>query len=52
VSVLVVEDSWHVAEAIKSTLQQVGMRVVGLAATTEEARRLLAEEKPRLRSST
>ncbi len=48
VPVLVVEDSWHVAKAIKSALEQVGMRVVGLAATTEEARRLVAGEKPQI----
>ena len=31
VPVLVVEDSWHVAKAMKSALVQLGMRVVGPA---------------------
>jgi DNA-binding NtrC family response regulator len=48
VPVLVVEDSWHLAKAMKSALVQVGMRLVGLAATTEEARRLVAAEKPKM----
>ena len=48
VPVLVVEDSWHVAKAMKSALEQLGMRVVGPAATTREARRLAAGQTPRL----
>ena len=48
VPVLVVEDSWHVAKAMKSALEQLGMRVVGPAATTGDARRLVAEQKPKL----
>ena len=48
VPVLVVEDSWHVAKAMKSALEQLGMRVVGPAATTDEARRLAAGQTPRL----
>lgn len=48
VPVLVVEDSWHVAKAMKSALVQLGMRVVGPAATTREARRLAAGQKPTL----
>jgi DNA-binding response OmpR family regulator len=48
VPVLVVEDSWHVAKAMKSALEQLGMRVVGPAATTSEARRLTAGQTPRL----
>jgi CheY-like chemotaxis protein len=47
-SVLIVEDSWHVAKAMRSALEHLGMRIVGLAATTEEARRLVAELKPML----
>ena len=46
--VLVVEDSWHVAKAMKSALEQLGMRVVGPAATTKDARRLAAGQTPRL----
>jgi two-component system, NtrC family, response regulator HydG len=48
VPVLVVEDSWHLAKAMKSALERAGMRVIGLAATTEEARQLVAAEKPRV----
>jgi DNA-binding response OmpR family regulator len=48
VPVLVVEDGWHVAKAMKSALEQLGMRVVGPAATTSEARRLAAGQTPRL----
>ena len=48
VPVLVVEDSWHVAKAMKSALEQLGMRVVGPAATTSEARRLAVGQTPRL----
>jgi len=48
VPVLIVEDSWHVAKAMRSVLEHLGMRVVGPAATTGEARRLVAEQKPKL----
>jgi DNA-binding NtrC family response regulator len=48
VPVLVVEDSWHLAKAMKSALERVGMRVIGLAATTQEARHLVAAEKPKV----
>jgi DNA-binding response OmpR family regulator len=46
VSVLLVEDNWRVANAMKAVLEQMGMRVVGPAATTAEAMRLVAEESP------
>ena len=48
VRVLVVEDTWHVAKALKAALEQVGMDVSGPAATTAEARRLIAEHMPHL----
>jgi DNA-binding NtrC family response regulator len=48
VRVLVVEDIWHVAKALKAALEQVGMDVSGPAATTAEARRLIAEHMPRM----
>jgi DNA-binding response OmpR family regulator len=48
VRVLLVEDSWHVAKALKSVLEQVGMEVSGPTATTTAARRLIAEQMPRL----
>jgi DNA-binding response OmpR family regulator len=46
VHVLVVEDSWHVAKALKSALEQVGMDVSGPAASIAEARHLIAERMP------
>lgn len=46
VRVLVVEDNWHVARALELTLQRLGMCVVGPAATTEDARRLVAAHLP------
>ena len=48
VRVLVVEDTWHVAKALKAALEQVGMDVSGPAATTVEARRIIAEHMPRV----
>ena len=47
VSILVVEDAWHVAKAMKGMLEQLGMNVLGPAATMAEARRLLATQRPR-----
>ena len=46
VRVLVLEDTWHVAKALGAVLEQVGMDVSGPAATTAEARRLIAEHMP------
>jgi DNA-binding response OmpR family regulator len=46
VHVLVVEDTWHVAKALKSALEQLGMHVSGPAATTAEAKRLVAAHMP------
>jgi DNA-binding NtrC family response regulator len=48
VSVLVVEDTWHVASAMKSALEQLGMDVIGPTATTAEARRLVAAHVPQI----
>jgi DNA-binding response OmpR family regulator len=48
VPVLVVEDSWHVAKAIKGALEVLGMHVIGPTATTTEARQLTAAHKPKL----
>jgi DNA-binding response OmpR family regulator len=48
VAVLVVEDIWHVATALKATLEQMGMHVVGRTATTAEARSLTSAQSPRL----
>lgn len=46
VRVLVVEDTWHVAKALKSALEQLGMHVAGPAATAADARRLVAAQVP------
>jgi CheY-like chemotaxis protein len=46
VRVLVVEDAWHVATALKGLLEGLGMQVVGPAATILEAERLAAEQMP------
>ena len=48
VRVLLVAETWHVAKALKSVLEQVGMDVSGPTATTTAARRLIAEQIPRL----
>ena len=48
VRVLVVEDTWHVAKALKSALEKAGMDVSGPAATTAEAKRLMVEHMPLL----
>jgi CheY-like chemotaxis protein len=44
--VLVVEDSWHVAQALKTLLEELGVSVAGPAATLDEAERLLAARAP------
>jgi CheY-like chemotaxis protein len=46
--VLIVEDEWHVASALKSLLETQGMQVTGPAATTADALRLATEQKPDL----
>ena len=46
--VLVVEDQWHVANALKSALEAEGMEVSGPAGKTADARRLASEHKPKL----
>jgi DNA-binding response OmpR family regulator len=48
VRVLVVEDHWHVANALKAFLEGEGMKVSGPAATTADAQRLAAEQEPAL----
>jgi DNA-binding response OmpR family regulator len=45
VHVLVVEDAWYLAKALKSALTQVGMDVAGPAATIVEAEHLIAEHQ-------
>jgi DNA-binding response OmpR family regulator len=48
VRILVVEDAWHVAKALKVVLEQLGMQVSGPAATIEQAKRLLMDERPEM----
>jgi DNA-binding response OmpR family regulator len=44
--ILLVEDSWSVGEAMKDMLELLGADVIGPAATTAEAERLLSEHAP------
>ena len=44
--ILLVEDSWHVGNAIKRLLRALGADVAGPAATTADAERLVAERAP------
>jgi CheY-like chemotaxis protein len=44
--VLVVEDSWNVGMAMQSLLRAWGAEVLGPAATTADAERLIAERAP------
>jgi len=44
--VLLVEDSWHAAQAMKDLLEGWGMIIVGPAASTVEAKRLIASNAP------
>ena len=44
--ILLVEDSWSVGEAMKDQLELLGADVVGPAATTADAERLLSEHAP------
>src|SRR5262245_897623 len=43
--VLVVEDAWHVAEAMKLLLQQIGISVIGPAANVADAMRLITSQE-------
>src|SRR4030095_7940005 len=44
--ILLVEDSWHVGNAIKRLLRTLGADVAGRAATVVDAERLVAERTP------
>jgi DNA-binding response OmpR family regulator len=46
--VLVVEDQWHVANALRSLLEVEGMEVSGPAGNTADAHRLADEHSPEL----
>jgi DNA-binding response OmpR family regulator len=48
VRVLVLEDHWHVANALKLLLDAEGMEVGGPVSTTADALRLATEQKPDL----
>ena len=46
VHILLVEDDWQLGIAMKSQLRALGAEVMGLAATTAEAERLISENTP------
>ena len=46
--ILLVEDSWHVGQAMKTLLELVGAQVAGPAATGADAERLFSERVPDL----
>src|SRR5215470_14292881 len=46
VHILLVEDAWHVGEALKEVLVSLGAEVAGPAATIAEAECLLSERTP------
>ena len=46
VRVLVVEDGWQVADALRLSLEKLGMLVAGPVGTTEAARQLVRERCP------
>jgi DNA-binding response OmpR family regulator len=46
VSILVVEDVWQVANALKRVLEQLEITVLGPTATAIEARRLVVDQRP------
>jgi DNA-binding response OmpR family regulator len=48
VRILVVEDQWHVAHALRSLLEVEGMEVTGPAGKIADAHRLADEHKPEL----
>ena len=46
VRALVVEDTWHVGEALRYILEDLGLEVAGPAASVSEAERLIAQSPP------
>jgi DNA-binding response OmpR family regulator len=48
IRVLVVEDGWQVADALKLSLEQMGMVVAGPVATAKEAEGLATDRQPDL----
>jgi DNA-binding response OmpR family regulator len=46
--VLVVEDTWVVADALRSLLEETGLVVAGPSATVADAERLVSEQVPEL----
>ena len=44
--VLIVEDSWHIAMAVESLLEEAGMVIAGAAATAAHAERLASAHEP------
>ena len=45
-SILVVEDSWHAAQALKAVLENAGMDISGPVASVAAARELVAKKLP------
>jgi len=46
--VLIVEDRWHIAKTLEALLEQVGMVIVGAAASASDAERLAHEFAPKV----
>jgi ActR/RegA family two-component response regulator len=46
--VLIVEDSWHVAKALKLSLEKLEMCIIGPTGTVAQARQFAVTQKPRL----
>jgi DNA-binding response OmpR family regulator len=46
--VLIVEDSWYIAKAVESVLEDVGMVIAGAAATASVAERFARERAPKV----
>jgi DNA-binding response OmpR family regulator len=46
--VLVAEDAWHVAKALKGVLEDTGLEVLGPAASVHQAEEVLARTEPDL----
>jgi DNA-binding NtrC family response regulator len=46
--VLIVEDTWAIAKAVQSLLEEVGMVIAGPSATVADAERLISEQPPQL----
>ena len=43
-SVLIAEDSWHIADAMRQTVEEAGARIAGVAGNLADAERMAAAE--------